>query len=83
MGNKEIKKRVEKVLENIRPYLQADGGDIDLVEITDDLVVKVELTGACNACPYSIQTFKAGVEAGLKNSVPEIKKVVAINFENL
>jgi len=82
MGNSEIQARVEKVLENIRPYLQADGGDIDLIEITDEMVVRVELTGACNSCPYSMQTLKAGVEEGLKKSIPEIQKVVAINFEN-
>ena len=81
MGNSEIHTRVEKVLETIRPYLQADGGDIDLIEVTPDMVVRVELTGACNACPYSMQTLKAGVEEGLKKSIPEIQKVVAINFE--
>ncbi|MCK4921495.1 MAG: NifU family protein [Bacteroidales bacterium] len=83
MENKEVQTKVEEALSTIRPYLQADGGDIDLIEITDDMIVKVEMTGACNACPFSIQTLKAGVEAGIKKSIPEIKEVVAINFETI
>lgn len=70
-----IKERVEKALEKIRPYLIADGGDIALVEITDDMVVKVEMKGACNGCPFSLQTLKAGVEIAVKKEVPEIKEV--------
>jgi Fe-S cluster biogenesis protein NfuA len=74
-----IKERVEKALEKIRPYLHADGGDIALIDITDDMVVKVEMTGACNGCPFSIQTLKAGVEIAVKKEVPEIKEVVDVN----
>ncbi len=74
-----IKERVEKALEKIRPYLVADGGDIDLIDITDDMVVKVEMKGACNGCPFSMQTLKAGVEIAVKKEVPEIKEVVDIN----
>lgn len=74
-----IKERVEKALEKIRPYLVADGGDIALVDITDDMVVKVELKGACNGCPFSVQTLKAGVEIAVKKEVPEIKEVVEVN----
>jgi Fe-S cluster biogenesis protein NfuA len=74
-----IKERVEKALEKIRPYLVADGGDIDLVDITDDMVVKVEMKGACNGCPFSMQTLKAGVEIAVKKEVPEIKEVVDIS----
>lgn len=70
--------KVEKALEMIRPYLQSDGGDISLVELTDDLIVKVKLIGACGSCPYSIQTLKAGVETAVKKEVPEIKEVVAV-----
>jgi Fe-S cluster biogenesis protein NfuA len=74
-----IKERVEKALEKIRPYLVADGGDIAMVDITDDMVLRVELKGACNGCPFSMQTLKAGVEIAVKKEVPEIKEVVDIN----
>ena len=65
-------------LEKIRPYLQSDGGDIELVNITDDHIVEVKLTGACNGCPFSMQTLKAGVEQALLKEVPEIREVVAL-----
>ncbi len=74
-----IRARVEKALEKIRPYLVADGGDISIVEITDDMVVRVEMKGACHGCPFSMQTLKAGVELAVKNEVPEIKEVVDIH----
>lgn len=74
-----IRERVEKALVKIRPYLVADGGDIAVVEITEDMVVKVEMKGACHGCPYSMQTLKAGVEIAIRNEVPEIKEVVDIN----
>lgn len=74
-----IRARVEKALEKIRPYLVADGGDISIVEITDDMVVRVEMKGACNGCPFSMQTLKAGVELAVRNEVPEIKEVVDIH----
>jgi Fe-S cluster biogenesis protein NfuA len=77
--NQEMKERVEGTLEKIRPYLQADGGDINLVNVTDELVVEVELTGACSGCPFSMQTLKAGVEMTLKKEIPEIKEVVSVN----
>ena len=76
-----IKDRVENALEKIRPYLIADGGDIALVEITEDMVVKVEMKGACNGCPFSIQTLKAGVEIAVKKEVPEIKEVVDVQAQ--
>lgn len=75
----EIKARAEKALARIRPYLVADGGDIAIVDITDDMVIKVELKGACNGCPFSMQTMKAGVEITIKNEVPEIRAVVDVN----
>jgi len=75
----DIKARVEKALEKIRPYLVADGGDISIVDVTDDMVVKVELKGACHGCPFSMQTLKAGVEMAVKNEVPEIRQVVDIH----
>lgn len=74
-----IKERVEKALEKIRPYLVADGGDIAMVDITEDMVLKVELKGACNGCPFSMQTLKAGVEIAVMKEVPEIKGVVDVN----
>lgn len=70
--------RINEVLELVRPYLQADGGDIDFVDLTEDLTVKVLLKGACHSCPMSIQTLKFGVENALKNAIPEIKEVVAV-----
>ena len=75
--SKHIKERVLKALERIRPYLQSDGGDIELIEITTDLSVKVKLTGACHGCPYSMQTLKAGVEQAIIKEVPEIKRVIS------
>jgi len=74
---KNIRERVVKALDRVRPYLQSDGGDIELLEITDDLSVKVRLTGACHGCPFSMQTLKAGVEQAIMKEVPEIKSVFA------
>lgn len=71
--------RVKSALERVRPYLQSDGGDISLVEITPDNVVKVRLSGACHGCPYSMMTLKAGVEQALIKEVPEIKEVVSVD----
>ncbi|OEK00438.1 hypothetical protein BFP97_02445 [Roseivirga sp. 4D4] len=71
--------RVEAALEKIRPFLIADGGNVKVLEITDDLIVKLELEGACGTCPMSPMTMKAGVEEALKRDVPEIKGVEAIN----
>jgi Fe-S cluster biogenesis protein NfuA len=69
-----MKEKVEKALEKIRPSLQADGGDIQLIDVTDG-VVKVRLTGACGGCPMSQMTLKMGVEKMLKQQVPEVKSV--------
>lgn len=76
----ELNQKVQNVLEQVRPYLQADGGDIKFVNITDDNVVNVELTGACGTCAFSTVTLKNGVEATLKKALPEIKEVVAVNL---
>lgn len=70
--------RINNILDRLRPYLEADGGDISLVEVTDDLVIKVKLHGACVGCPFSYQTLKAGVEQALKKEIPEIKELVAV-----
>ena len=75
--NTSLKEKVKKALDRIRPYLQSDGGDIELIEITDDLDVKVKLTGACHGCPFSMQTLKAGVEQAIIREVPEIKSVIS------
>lgn len=77
MDNNNIRDRVIKALDRVRPYLQSDGGDITLIDVTDDLTVKVKLTGACHGCPFSMQTLKAGVEQAIMKEVPEIKKVIA------
>ncbi|HTG82994.1 MAG TPA: NifU family protein [Geobacteraceae bacterium] len=69
---------VKKVLEMIRPALQADGGDVELVEVTDDGVVKVKLVGACGHCPMSTMTLKMGIEKTLKDKVPGVKEVVSV-----
>ncbi len=70
--------KVKTVLDEIRPYLKADGGDVELVEVTDDGIVKVKLLGACGHCPMSTMTLKMGVERLLKQEIPEIKEVVAV-----
>lgn len=76
----ELIEKVTSVIDQIRPYLQQDGGDINFVEITDDMVVNVELTGACGSCPYSTMTLKNGVETAVKKALPQIKSVEAINL---
>lgn len=73
-------RKVKNVLEQIRPYLQQDGGDIELVNITEDNTVNIQLQGACGSCPYSIMTLKGGVENAMKKAIPEIKSVEAINL---
>lgn len=74
---------VKAALDKIRPYLEADGGDVKIVEITDEKVVMIELLGACGSCPMSTLTMKAGVEETIKREVPEIKSVEAINITPL
>ncbi len=71
--------RIEVALENIRPYLAADGGGITLVDITTDMTALVELTGACTNCSMSSMTMKAGVESTIKSAVPEIARVEAVS----
>ncbi|MDP2423532.1 MAG: NifU family protein [Bacteroidales bacterium] len=74
-SNVDLINKVQSVIEQVRPYLQADGGDIRFVELTDDNIVKVELQGACGSCPYSRMTLKNGVEQAVKRALPEIKAV--------
>lgn len=70
--------KVQEVLDQIRPSLQADGGDVELVDVADDGVVKVKLTGACSGCPMSTVTLKMGIEKLLKEKIPEVKEVVSV-----
>jgi Fe-S cluster biogenesis protein NfuA len=69
---------IEKALDQIRPTLQADGGNVEFVEVTEDGVVKVRLTGACGGCPMAAQTLKFGVERTLKEQVPSVTSVIAV-----
>lgn len=73
-----MREKVEKALEKIRPMLTADGGNVELVEVTAEGVVKLKLTGSCGCCPMSQMTLKMGIERILKQEVPEVKEVVAI-----
>ena len=75
---KTIKERVEAALEKIKPALQADGGDVELVDVTSDGIVKVKLKGACLGCPMSQMTLKMGIGRTLKKEVPEVKDVVEV-----
>ena len=80
--NKRIINKIEAALDEIRPYLKTDGGDISLVEITDDYTVKVKLMGACETCHVSMMTLKNGVEVAVKNAVPKVIKVVEVSSLN-
>lgn len=76
----DLTQRVEASLDSIRPYLEADGGNVKISQITSDKVVKLEFLGACGTCPMSTMTFKAGVEEAIKKAVPEITKIEVINL---
>jgi Fe-S cluster biogenesis protein NfuA len=73
-----MKEKIEKALERVRPMLQADGGNVELVEVTFDGVVKVRLKGSCGSCPMSSMTLKMGIERIIKEDVPEVKEVIAV-----
>jgi Fe-S cluster biogenesis protein NfuA len=79
----DITERVERALEGLRPYLEADGGNISLVEVTPDHHVKVELHGACADCQMIHMTMKGGVEQAIRQAAPEVVKVEAINWESV
>ena len=76
--DKKIIEKIEGALSTIRPFLESDGGDISLVEVTDKMVVKVKLLGACGDCNVSLMTLKNGVEFAIKNVLPEVKEVIAV-----
>lgn len=78
MDKQLLTKKINEALEQIRPFLNDDGGDIELVEITDDLTVKVKFLGACKSCNMSPSTLKGGVEEAIKKAIPEIKTVIAV-----
>ncbi len=73
-----MREKVEEVLAQVRPMLQADGGNVELVEVSDDGIVSVRLTGACGSCPMSTMTLKMGIERALKERLPEVKEVVQV-----
>ncbi len=75
-----MREKIEEALNSIRPYLEADGGNVELLEITEDMVVKVELQGACKSCSMSSMTMKAGIEETIRRAVPEVTKVEAVSF---
>ncbi|HNY08515.1 MAG TPA: NifU family protein [Tenuifilaceae bacterium] len=79
-SKEEIVTKVAAAIDVIRPFLQNDGGDISLVEVTDDNTVRVKLHGACGSCPYSLMTLKNGVEQAIMRDVPEIRGVEAVNL---
>lgn len=74
-----MEEKVKAVLDKVRPNLQADGGDVQLVEVTPDGIVKVRLTGACHGCPMSQMTLKRGIENAIKAEVPEVQRVEGVN----
>jgi Fe-S cluster biogenesis protein NfuA len=79
MTTKEIRLNIEKALDEIRPFLQSDGGDISLIDIEDDKLVKVRLEGTCTSCSVNQMTLRSGVEMTIKKYVPQIEKVINIS----
>lgn len=77
--NTELNEKIEIALNGMRPFLQADGGDVELVEVTDEMEVRLRLKGSCSSCDISHITLKAGIENGIKNAVPQIRNVVAVD----
>ncbi|MFT7614451.1 MAG: Fe-S cluster biogenesis protein NfuA [Parvicellaceae bacterium] len=78
MDKADITAKVEEALEGLRPYLKADNGDMELVEITDDFVVRVKLLGSCKTCSMSAMTLRGGLEESIKKTVPQITRVEAV-----
>ncbi len=79
----DLLKRVEIALDTIRPYLETDGGNVSIEEITSDNIVRLRLLGSCGSCPMSIMTLKAGIEQAIKRAVPEITAVEAVNLTEI
>ncbi|MBD2701316.1 NifU family protein [Spirosoma sp. BT702] len=80
VNNDQLITRIEKALDSMRPYLAADGGNVKILEVTDDKTVRLELVGSCGTCPMSAMTFKGGLEEAILKAVPEITKVEAVNL---
>lgn len=76
----DITKKIEAALDSIRPYLMADGGNVKILELSSENVLKLEFLGACGSCPMSTMTFKAGVEEAIKRAVPEVKSIEVVNL---
>ena len=76
----DITKNIETALDSIRPYLMADGGNVKILELSAENVLKLEFVGACGSCPMSTMTFKAGVEEAIKRAVPEVKSIEVVNL---
>ncbi len=74
---------IEQALDSVRPYLEADGGNVVLSEVTDDLIVRLELIGSCQTCPVNAMTFRAGLEESIRKAVPHVLRVEAINVPAL
>ncbi|HYH56414.1 MAG TPA: NifU family protein [Anseongella sp.] len=81
--NAVLREKIELALGQIRPYLEADGGNVEVLEITEEMVLKIKLVGACGTCPMSIMTLKAGIEETIKRAVPEISAVEAVNITDM
>lgn len=73
-----MREKVRIALETVRPFLQEDGGDVELVNVTDDGIVELKLTGACATCPMSIMTLRAGIERALMREIPDVRRVEAV-----
>ncbi len=80
MNKEEITARIETALDSIRPYLEADGGNVRVLDLADNNILKLEFVGACGNCPMSTMTFKAGVEEAVKRAVPEITQIEVVNL---
>jgi Fe-S cluster biogenesis protein NfuA len=80
VNRSELSQRIDKALEELRPFLRSDGGDIRVVDVKEDLTVEVELQGACAHCAQAAMTMRAGVEEAVRRAVPEVTKVVAVNM---
>jgi len=74
-----LHRKVEEALDTIRPYLEADGGNVEVIEITDDQTLKIELKGACKTCNMSHMTMRSGIEETIRRAVPEIKEIISVN----
>ena len=80
MTDTDILDKIEASLDTMRPYLKEDGGNVEIVDITDEGVLRLRLIGACSSCPQSFMTMKAGIEIAVRQAVPEIKSVIAVNL---